>query len=188
MKKKTFIAVCMFALWMALILPAMPSSVQAAKGGGGVRVSAPNSLPAPKAVTPITGTGTKAGQYETHPGSAAQGGKPAGQYEPDDVFVPSGQRHAWCRPLCRRHVPGQYAQPFLWLGVPGLGRRHPRIVSEYFHFLSGHQRHNFPLALASQPSKQVTYGRIIYERTGHFAAHRFHGSASRRVDDRQFAL
>ncbi len=54
MKKKTFIAVCMFALWMALILPAMPSSVQAAKGGGGVRVSAP------KAVTPKTGTGTKA--------------------------------------------------------------------------------------------------------------------------------
>ena len=52
MKKKTFIAVCMFALWMALILPAMPSSVQAAKGGGGVRVSAPKSLPAPKAVTP----------------------------------------------------------------------------------------------------------------------------------------
>ena len=164
MKKKTFIAVCMFALWMALILPAMPSSVQAAKGSA------------------------QYGQYETHPGSAAQGGKPAGQYEPDDVFVPSGQRHAWCRPLCRRHVPGQYAQPFLWLGVPGLGRRHPRIVSEYFHFLSGHQRHNFPLALASQPSKQVTYGRIIYERTGHFAAHRFHGSASRRVDDRQFAL
>ena len=60
MKKKTFIAVCMFALWMALILPAMPSSVQAAKGGGGVRVSAPKSLPAPKAVTPKTGTGTKA--------------------------------------------------------------------------------------------------------------------------------
>ena len=56
MKKKTFIAVCMFALWMALILPAMPSSVQAAKGGGGVRVSAPKSLPAPKAVTPKTGS------------------------------------------------------------------------------------------------------------------------------------
>lgn len=60
MKKKTFIAVCMFALWMALILPAMPSSVQAAKGGGGVRMSAPKSLPAPKAVTPKTGTGTTA--------------------------------------------------------------------------------------------------------------------------------
>ncbi|MCF0151773.1 MAG: hypothetical protein MSS75_00925 [Megasphaera sp.] len=56
MKKTTFIAVCVFVLWTALALPAVPSSVQAAKGGGGVRVSAPKSLPAPKAVTPQAGT------------------------------------------------------------------------------------------------------------------------------------
>ena len=47
MKKTTLIAVCVFALWTALALPAVPSSVQAAKGGGGARVSAPKSLPAP---------------------------------------------------------------------------------------------------------------------------------------------
>lgn len=34
MKKTTFIAVCAFALWTALALPAVLSSVQAAKGGG----------------------------------------------------------------------------------------------------------------------------------------------------------
>ena len=58
MKKTTLIAVCVFALWTALALPAVPSSVQAAKGGGGARVSAPKSLPAPapKNVTPKTGT------------------------------------------------------------------------------------------------------------------------------------
>lgn len=58
MKKTTVIAVCAFALWTALALPAVPSSVQAAKGGGGARVSAPKSLPAPapKNVTPKAGT------------------------------------------------------------------------------------------------------------------------------------
>lgn len=58
MKKTTFIAVCAFALWTALALPAVLSSVQAAKGGGGARVSAPKSLPAPapKNVTPKAGT------------------------------------------------------------------------------------------------------------------------------------
>ena len=49
-EKTTLIAVCVFALWTALALPAVPSSVQAAKGGGGARVSAPKSAagPAPK--------------------------------------------------------------------------------------------------------------------------------------------
>ncbi|EPP17160.1 hypothetical protein G153_03825 [Megasphaera sp. BL7] len=48
MKKTTLIAVCVFALWTALALPAVPSSVQAAKGGGGARVSAPKSRCRPR--------------------------------------------------------------------------------------------------------------------------------------------
>lgn len=73
MKKKIFLGVCAFIIGNALAVPAVPSAVQAAKSGGGARVSAPKSLPAPapKTVTPKAET-TKNSPAVGNPKSAGQ--------------------------------------------------------------------------------------------------------------------
>lgn len=49
MKKSFIFLTLFFSLWTVCLWQAAPASVQAAKGGGGVRMSAPKSMPAPAA-------------------------------------------------------------------------------------------------------------------------------------------